>query len=135
MDNIKSFKKQILTLTDVKSLVDAFYAKVQQDELLNPIFSEVIKNNWPAHLEKMYRFWQTILLNEHTYTGSPFLQHANLPVSKEHFNRWLQLFFETIDSEFVGEKAEEAKDRAGKMAEMFHYKIEYYKNNKAKPLA
>jgi hemoglobin len=127
-------QKQIIALDDIKLLVDSFYGKVRKDELLAPIFNERIGNKWPEHLEKMYRFWQTVLLGEHTYYGSPFTPHANLPVNKEHFNRWLKLFNATINEQFTGEKAEEARWRAGKMAEMFHHKIEYYKNNPEKPI-
>jgi hemoglobin len=39
------------------------------------------------------------------------------------------LFFETIDENFSGEKAEEAKFRATKMAEMFQLKIAYIQQN------
>ena len=85
-------KNEILNITDVKQLVDTFYEKVREDELLNPIFNNLIQEHWPEHLEKMYRFWQTILLEEHTYFGNPFVPHAKLPVKKEHFDRWLQLF-------------------------------------------
>lgn len=122
-------KKYIKSIAEVKILVDAFYTKVQKDDLIGPIFNRIIQDKWPEHLEKMYRFWETVLLNEHTYQGSPFAPHAKLPLEKEHFERWLALFFETVDEEFEGEKAKEAKWRANKMAEMFHYKIEYYKNN------
>src|SRR5680860_1279412 len=102
-------KNEILNIGDVKQLVDTFYDKVREDALLNPIFNNVIQEHWPEHLEKMYKFWQTILLEEHTYFGSPFVPHAKLPVEKEHFDRWLQLFFSNIDDQFKGEKAEEAK--------------------------
>lgn len=122
-------KKEIASLTEIKNLVDSFYGKVQKDDLIGPIFNNIIQDNWPEHLEKMYRFWQTVLLQEHTYQGAPFAPHAKMPLEKKHFERWLTLFFETIDEQFEGEKAEEAKWRANKMAEMFHYKIEYYKNN------
>jgi hemoglobin len=121
-------KTNILQVDDIKLLVDCFYNKVREDQLLAPIFYQRIGDNWAAHLEKMYRFWQTVLLGEHTYYGSPFAPHANLPVNKNHFDRWLSLFIETIDEHFSGEKAEEAKWRAERMAEMFHYKIENFKN-------
>ncbi|HZJ37496.1 MAG TPA: group III truncated hemoglobin [Gillisia sp.] len=127
-------KNEILNIGDVKQLVDTFYDKVREDALLNPIFNNVIQEHWPEHLEKMYKFWQTILLEEHTYFGSPFVPHAKLPVEKEHFDRWLQLFFSNIDDQFKGEKAEEAKWRAKKMAEMFQMKIEMYKNSNSTPL-
>ena len=103
--------------------------------MLGPIFNEVIKDKWPLHLEKMYRFWQTVLLETHTYFGSPFPPHAKLPVAKEHFEAWLQLWHQTLDQYFVGEKVNEAKWRSEKMAAMFLSKIEYYQNNKnATPL-
>lgn len=126
--------KEILTIEEIRLLVDSFYDKVQKDEELGPIFDSVIQNRWPEHLEKMYRFWQTVLLEEHTYHGSPFAPHAKLPVDITHFQRWLKLFFQTIDDHFTGPKADEAKWRAEKMAQMFHFKIEHYRNNPQKPV-
>jgi len=125
-------QKQIIELDDIKLLVDSFYGKVREDKLLAPIFNNRIGEKWPEHMEKMYRFWQTVLLGEHTYHGSPFVPHAQLPVDKEHFNQWMILFNQTIDEHFRGDKAEEARWRAGKMAEMFHYKIEFYRNHPEK---
>lgn len=124
----------ILNADDVKLLVDNFYGKVRDNDLLSPIFNNVIKDNWPAHLEKMYGFWQTILLDVQAYNGSPFLKHAKLPIEKEHFDTWISLFNETVDEHFTGEKATEAKWRAARMSEMFQYKLDYYKNNPAQPL-
>jgi hemoglobin len=122
---------EILHLDDIKVLVNNFYGKVREDQLLAPIFNQRIGDKWSQHLEKMYRFWETVLLNEQRYFGSPFPPHAQLPVEKEHFDRWLSLFHETIDEHFTGEKATEAKWRADKMAEMFLHKILYYRNNQA----
>ncbi|HEY8661403.1 MAG TPA: group III truncated hemoglobin [Hanamia sp.] len=121
--------KEIISLDDIKTLVDTFYEKVRTDELIGPIFNERIQDRWPQHLQKMYTFWQTILLDDHTYFGSPFPPHANLPVSHIHFEKWMELFIQTIDELFGGEKAKEAKWRAGKMAEMFESRIEYFKSN------
>lgn len=115
-------------------LVDSFYAKVREDDLLGDIFNNVIQNRWSEHLAKMYRFWQTVLLEEHTYYGSPFPPHANLPIEKKHFDRWMKLFCETLDEYFTGTKAEEAKWRAEKMAEMFQHKLAYFRNNPSNSL-
>lgn len=124
MDSIR----EIISLDDVKKLVDAFYEKIKKDKLLGPIFNERIQDRWPQHLEKMYTFWETLLLEERTYFGSPFPVHANMPVSGKHFKRWMQLFTQTVNELFAGEKATEAKWRAGKMAEIFESKIEFYKS-------
>lgn len=122
-------KDDILTLDDIKLLVNTFYDKVREDTLIGPIFNERIQNRWPEHLAKMYTFWQTVLLGDHTYYGSPFPPHAQLPVEGQHFQRWLFLFSQTLSELFTGEKAKEAMWRADKMAEMFQYKIEHYRNN------
>ncbi|HEU5053512.1 MAG TPA: group III truncated hemoglobin [Hanamia sp.] len=127
-------KNDIKSLDDIKFLVDTFYDKVREDKLIGPIFDEKIQNRWPQHLAKMYTFWQTVLLEDHTYFGSPFPPHANLPVQKEHFERWLSLFSETVYELFQGPTANEAMWRANKMAEMFQIKINYFKNNSSKSL-
>jgi hemoglobin len=120
-------KPDILNLEDVKLLVNKFYDNVRADDKLAPVFNERIGDRWPEHLEKMYRFWQTVLLGEHTYYGSPFPPHAQLPVSHDHFMKWMELFTGTAEELFSGEKKNEAIWRAGKMAEMFEIKIEHYR--------
>ncbi|MEO8961849.1 MAG: group III truncated hemoglobin [Ginsengibacter sp.] len=127
-------KNDILSLEDVKLLVDTFYGKVREDQLIGPIFNERIQDRWQQHLAKMYTFWQTVLLGEHTYYGSPFPPHAQLPIEKEHFERWLSLFSKTLDELFTGEVAKETMWRANKMAEMFQYKIAHYRKNAANSL-
>lgn len=121
--------QDISNIEDIKILVNTFYEKVQKDDLIGPIFNEKMMGRWPQHLEKMYRFWQTILLEEHTYSGSPFPPHKQLPVNQSHFDRWMEIFTTTVDSLFVGKLAEEAKVRAANMAYMFNYKIEYFRNS------
>ena len=120
--------KDITNIEDIKLMVDTFYSNVRKDELIGHIFEEKIGDRWPEHLEKMYRFWQTILLEEHTYSGSPFPPHKQLPVEKDHFNRWMEIFTKTVDSLFTGKNADEAKLRGKMMAETFHHKIEYFRN-------
>jgi hemoglobin len=120
--------KDITTLEDIKILVDTFYTKVQKDDFIGPIFNGKIGDRWPEHLEKMYRFWQTILLEVHTYNGSPFPPHKHLPVDKAHFDRWMEIFTETLDQLYTGATADEAKLRAKNMADMFNYKINYFRD-------
>ncbi len=124
--------KELLNRTDIELLVNQFYAVVQKDELLGPVFHQKLNGRWPEHLEKMYRFWETILLDQKTYSGSPFPPHAKLPIDQVHFDRWLQLFTGMVDKHFTGEKASEAKWRAQRMAELFNFKIEHYKQHPEK---
>lgn len=132
--DIMEHADDIIDLNDIKKLVDTFYDKVRKDALLAPIFDLRIQDRWQEHLTKMYSFWQTLLLADKTYNGNPFPPHAQLPVNHMHFQKWLALFMETVDELFRGEKAEEAKWRAQKIAEMFEIKIAYHKNQRLQSL-
>lgn len=117
-------KQDIKSINEITLMVNQFYHKVERDDLLGPVFERVIQGNWQPHLEKMYRFWETILLDTHSYFGSPFPPHTKLGIGAKHFERWLQLFEETIDENFQGQKSNEAKWRAQKMAEIFRHKLD-----------
>lgn len=123
-------KKDIQNIEDIRLLVDTFYGKVQKDDLIGPIFNGIIKDGWPEHLEKLYRFWQTILLDEHTYYGSPFAPHAQLPIGEKHFTQWVYLFHETLDTYFEGERADKARKQSEQMASIFQSKIYYIQGNR-----
>jgi hemoglobin len=105
---------------DVMKFVDRFYDKVKEDSLLGPEFSHV---NWSHHLPVMYSFWCSMLLGEQSYRGNPLQRHMALPIGTEHFNRWLQLFVETIDENFFGVNAGEMKMRAQAIARVFQIKM------------
>ena len=90
-----------------------------KDELLGPVFNDVAQVDWTTHLPIMYRFWESMLLGAGSYQGAPFPKHAALPVQKDHFARWLALFVETVNANFAGPKAEEAKGRAASIADTF----------------
>ena len=126
--------KDITTKEDIKLLVDTFYGNARKDELLGPIFNERIKDKWPEHFEKLYGFWEMVLFQEPGYQGRPFPPHATLPIDGSHFQKWLQIFTSTVDSLFAGEKANEAKWKAGNMAEVFKSKIEYIRSTGQKPM-
>lgn len=110
----------IVTRKEVEQLVNQFYSRVREDDLLAPVFAHV---DWPHHLPIMYKFWSTVLLGDMSYTGSPFAKHMGLPIQRGHFERWLKLFLETVDTEFNGPVADEAKKRAQTIAHLFQHKM------------
>lgn len=122
-------KKDIEYLADVQLLVNTFYDRVRKDDFIGHIFDEIIQDRWPEHLNKMYSFWQTVLLAEHTYSGRPFIPHLEMPIHKQHFDRWIELFFSTVDELFIGKRAELAKWQGNRMAEMFQLKIAHFRKN------
>lgn len=119
--------KEITSREDVELMVNEFYKKVDKDELIGPVFNEIIHGNWQPHLEKMYNFWESIALNVNKYNGSPFRQHIKLDIDKQHFDQWLKLFYQTMDTYFIGEKAEDLKKRATQMGIMFEHKLRHIK--------
>lgn len=126
--------KDIRAQSDIRLLVDTFYDKVRHNPQIGPIFDKAIGDRWAEHLPKMYRFWETVLLEDQTYFGSPFPPHLRLELQASHFETWLGLWKETVSLHFTGDKADEAIWRAEKMAQMFIAKIDYYRNNTATPL-
>lgn len=115
-------KEDITSMADIRLLVDRFYAQVQQDALLAPIFESRV-SDWNAHLPKMYAFWASLLLGKEGYQGRPFDKHIGLPIGKVHFERWVNLFCRTVDAHFEGPVAEDAKLRATSIAGIFQFKL------------
>jgi hemoglobin len=117
---MKIIRQDITTRQDVQLLVNAFYEKVKVDEVLASHFAHV---NWPEHLPVMYNFWSSVLLGDMSYSGNPLAKHLKLKIEKFHFAQWLKLFTETVDDNFSGYNANEAKNRARLVAELFQYKM------------
>jgi hemoglobin len=113
-------KEDIKTRKDIERLVDSFYEKVRADELLSPVFAHL---DWPAHLPTMYNFWSSLLFGDKSYEGNPFMAHKHLSINESHFTRWLELFTETVDQEFTGERASELKQRAQSIAAVFQHRM------------
>jgi len=114
--------KAIENIDDIKTFVDSFYTKVRKDELLAPVFESRIRD-WQPHLDTMYKFWNAVLFQARDYNGNPFAHHVSLPVDQHHFDRWLKLFFETLDEQFGGQVAETAKFRATTIARTFYNRM------------
>ena len=94
---------------DITKLVLTFYEKVKKDDELSPFFKDL---DFEVHMPKMIHFWGFALLNEPGYTTNVVEKHVHMPLKDVHFERWLNLFNETIDEHFSGELASQAKQRA-----------------------
>ncbi|MBN2733016.1 MAG: group III truncated hemoglobin [Balneolaceae bacterium] len=110
--------------SDIKKLVHAFYDRVQKDERLGYIFNDYADVDWDMHLPNMVDFWSKLLFQTSRYKGRPFRQHLPLPIEKDDFSQWLHLFEKTVDAHYHGEKAQYAKEMAGKIAASFSVRLE-----------
>ena len=98
-------------------MVHEFYAKARSDAALGPIFESRLAGRWSEHLEKMVDFWATALLHERRYVGNPRATHAMLAdLRAAHFDRWLELFDQTLHEIFSEDAAEVIQRRAQMMA-------------------
>lgn len=89
----------------IESFVDRFYARVREDALLGPIFNAKV-DDWSRHLDQMKRFWRSVLHNSGEYSGRPMPKHVAIDgLGREHFDRWLALFYATLREEEPSEAA------------------------------
>jgi hemoglobin len=100
----------------IETLVRAFYVRVQQDEVLAPVFKSRI-SDWEPHLDKMFAFLSSLTLHSGRYHGQPMAKHMPLAVDARHFDRWLALFEETARDVCGSTAAERFIERARRVAE------------------
>ncbi len=128
-------KTDLTGLADIQLMVDDFYRKVKHDDLLGGIFFAHIGNDWGPHLAKMYTFWNAALFGVKGYVGNPFARHAHMPLTIVHFQRWLYLFDQTVNTHFAGPVAEDAKQRGAIMARTFLSRLNAAGHNPATTIA
>lgn len=116
-------KKDIETRADIDDLMNRFYARAIDDKTIGYIFTDVANLDLKHHLPIIGDFWETLLFARGDYQRhgrNPLQVHAALaqksPLTQKHFRRWLELFCETVDESFGGERAEFAKVRAEAIA-------------------
>jgi hemoglobin len=112
---------------DVACLVNLFYDRVRDDDILGPIFDDVAHVDWATHLPRMYDFWESVLFARATFKGAPLVVHRVLaqhtPLTADTFSRWVTLFQSTVDDLFSGPMAEHAKNSAARIAATMEYKL------------
>lgn len=112
---------------DILHLVGTFYSRAFADELIGPIFTDVVHMDLVRHMPIMADFWQTVLFKAGLYSRNAlaihFDVHAKAPLGLDHFNRWLQLWTNTVDELFSGGKAEMAKVQAHLIAGSLHRRV------------
>ncbi|MFD1882225.1 group III truncated hemoglobin [Paracoccus pacificus] len=94
-----------VTPEQIDRVVAVFYAAVRRHEVLGPVFGNHV-TDWPAHEEKIARFWKNAILYERNYGGNPMQVHlAAGDVRAAHFAPWLALFDETLRRTLPAETA------------------------------
>lgn len=111
----------VCTEDEIVTLVHHFYRRVRQDGVLGPIFDAHI-DDWDEHLERMVRFWSSLLRRSGTYSGTPMPRHVALPdLQGPMFIRWVDLFRETLTEFDNPAFAAQAEDFARRIARSLWY--------------
>ena len=122
-------KRDIENRADLEILLEIFYKKVFNDDLISHFFTEVVPLNLETHIPVIADFWESVLLDGRGYRKNVMEIHLNISekskINKEHLDRWVKIFSETVDDLFEGAKASLAKQRAASIATMMNIKIDY----------
>jgi len=120
-------RSDITNRTDIEILINAFYTKAKSDDLIGDFFATEMAIDWEKHLPLMYAFWDNALFFSGGYSGGMMAVHRHVHERKTmnpaHFERWTDLFRQTVDEHFEGETAKRAKQQAMSMALMLQIKI------------
>ncbi len=115
------------TRTKIETLVKEFYNRLFDNEILAPIFEDVIGDHLEEHLPILNNFWESIIIGNPVYKGNPMLKHIQLhqkhPLNDAHFEEWLKIWYHTVEDNYSGPKAELAKTRASDIARLMMFKI------------
>jgi len=117
---IYCMNKDIINEKDIELLVNNFYNKLLLDELMAPHFHGLDLKN---HIPRIISFWEMVLLDKPGYKTNVFDKHSQLQINQKHFDRWVELFSETVDEFFSGENANLAKQRAAILGYTFGSKM------------
>ncbi len=104
----------VLDEAAIERQVRDFYARARRDPVLGPVFARAIAPaDWPAHLDRMCRFWSAVLLGSRRYAGDPLAAHRRAAgIQPSMFERWLALWGETASALFTEDLAGVLTDRA-----------------------
>lgn len=102
----------------IKDLVALFYARIREDAVLGPVFTDIIGEEWSTHLEKVAAFWRYATRLDRTYDARNFmLSHTrHMRIQASLLPRWLMIFRKSARDACTEEAADHLIDIAERMA-------------------
>lgn len=123
----------------IEEMVRRFYRVVAQDDLLGPMYNHVARVDWSVHLPKLTSFWCRALLGVDGYEGNLSRAHARVnaiaPYTGELFERWLEIFHETVEESWSGPYADKALRLAHHVAEAQERRLAELREGRMEELA
>ena len=112
--------RDVETAADVGTVVAAFYGTIAADPVLGPFFAHLDMNE---HVERLTRFWSSVVFSTATYKGQPLAKHFGLGLAPGHFVAWLLRFERVVGERFAGENADRMRQRARQIAAVFQVRL------------
>ncbi|MEW4468915.1 group III truncated hemoglobin [Parasphingorhabdus sp. JC815] len=125
-----------ITEERISQLVERFYEKIREDEMLGPVFNAII-TDWPPHLARMKAFWTSIAIESGRFRGNPMVKHLAIPdIARPHFTHWLKLFDETLPEVMPSAAAcQFLSERAARIADSLMTGISIHRDGQLEGLA
>jgi hemoglobin len=127
-------KKDIETREELEEFLRAFYKKAFADELIGHFFTEVVPLDLKTHIPVIANFWESVAFNKPNYRKNVMEVHQHIhhlsKIKKEHLDRWVKIFTETLEESFEGAKTELMKQRARSIATLMDIKLNHDQINK-----
>lgn len=109
----------------IDTLVLTFYFKLLNDELMAPLFYQVAQIDVGPHIVKIAHYWYKMLLGDKRYQRHTLQVHRDVhvqsPLTGAHHERWLMHFIATVDANFAGAKADQAKRLALRFSDNLYW--------------
>ena len=112
-------RTELVSREQIDLLVRRFYERALHDSVLAPVFEVLGIVGLDEHLRVVGDFWEQILFRTTRYRGAFVPVHRALHdhhgLTPARFDRWLQLWCDSVDESFHGVDAQRAKAKAESM--------------------
>jgi hemoglobin len=99
---------------DLGQVLDTFYARLGEDDLLRSFFEHL---DMADHIPRIEAFWATIVFGTRRYADNAFAPHQRMQgLTGQHFSRWIETLEAVLDARFQGPATDRMKSAAHRIA-------------------
>lgn len=114
---------------ELEEMLRQFYTLVLDDAIIGHFFTQVVPLQLETHLPLIADFWEAVVFDTRGYRKNVMEVHQHIhqlsAIRKEHLDRWVVLFTQTIAENFAGPRAELMKQRARSIATLMDVKLNH----------
>lgn len=122
-------KPDVTTRTQLEAMLAHFYTLALKDDEIGFFFTRVVPLDMEKHLPVITDFWESVVLGTRGYSKNVMALHQHIhqlsAIRKEHLDRWVSLFTQTIHYHFEGPNATLMAQRATSIATLMNGKLNH----------